>query len=76
MKFTNGFWLMKDGILPQYAIEYSDHCLNGTELTVYASSKHISNRGDTLNSGLLTVQISSPRNDVIKVSITHFDGAV
>ena len=44
MKFTNGFWLMKDGILPQYAIEYSDHCLNGTELTVYASSKHISNR--------------------------------
>lgn len=75
MKFTSGYWLMRKEIAPLYAVEYADHRVFGTELAVYAPSKHIGDRGDALNSGLLTVYISSPMENVIKVSIRHFEGA-
>lgn len=76
MKFINGYWLMKDGIVPTYAVEYADHSFDGNELTVYTQSKHINHRGDQLNIGTLTVRLTSPRKDIIKVSVTHFEGAV
>ena len=76
MKFINGYWLMKDGIVPTYAVEYADHHINGNELTVYTASKRINDRGDQLNMGTLTIRLSSPRKDIIKVSVSHFEGAV
>ena len=75
MKFTSGYWLMRKEITPLYAVEYADHRVFGTVLAVYAPSKHIGDRGDALNLGLLTVYISSPMENVIKVSIRHFEGA-
>lgn len=74
MKFTNGFWQNAEGITPLYAAEYADSRINGSELTVYAPGKHITSRGDCLNLGILTVKLSSPMEDVIKVSLTHFEG--
>ena len=74
MKFTNGFWQTAEGITPLYAVEYADSRVNGSELTVYAPGKHITSRGDCLNLGILTVKLTSPMEDVIKVSITHFEG--
>lgn len=76
MKFIDGYWLMKDGVVPTYAVEYSDHRINGNELTVYTASKRINDRGDQLNIGTLTVRLTSPRKDIIKVSVTHWEGAV
>lgn len=75
MKFTSGYWLMRKEITPLYAVEYADHRVFGTELAVYVPSKHIGDRGDALNLGLLTVYISSPMENVIKISIRHFEGA-
>ncbi len=75
MKFTSGYWLMRKEIAPLYAVEYADHRVFGTELVVYAPSKHIGDRGDALNSGMLTVYITSPMENVIKISIRHFEGA-
>ena len=72
MKFTNGFWALRDEYIPTYAVEYWDHKVSGSELTVYAPAKHQAGRGDVLNLGMLTVKLSSPVEDVIKVSITHF----
>ncbi|MDO4306760.1 MAG: alpha-xylosidase [Eubacteriales bacterium] len=74
MKFTKGFWLTADNITPLYAAEYADCRINGNELTVYAAGKHIASRGDCLNLGLITVRLTSPMEDVIKVSVTHFEG--
>lgn len=74
MKFTKGFWQTADHITPLYAVEYADSRINGNELTIYAAGKHITSRGDCLNLGLLTVRLSSPMENVIKVSITHFEG--
>lgn len=74
MKFTNGYWLMKDEITPDYAVEYADSRMDGNSLYVYAPCKHIADRGDCLNIGMLTIKLSSPMEDVIKVSIVHFAG--
>lgn len=74
MKFTKGYWQIREGITPLYAVEYADSRMQGKELTVYAPGKHITKRGDCLNSGMLTVRLSSPMEDVIKISVSHFDG--
>ncbi len=74
MKFTKGYWQIREEITPLYAVEYADSRIQGSGLTVYAPAKHITNRGDCLNLGMLTVRLSSPMEDVIKVSVSHFDG--
>ena len=38
MKFTNGYWLMRDNIEPLFAVEYADHGIQGDQLTVYAAT--------------------------------------
>ena len=76
MKFTNGYWLMREEIMPDYAVEYADSRIDGNDLYIYAPAKHISGRGDSLNTPMLTVKLSSPMEDVIKVSVVHFAGAL
>lgn len=65
---------MKKEIAPLYAVEYAGHEVNGRELTVYAVGSHIRNRGDCLNVGMLTVRLYSPMEEVLHVSVTHFEG--
>ena len=76
MKFTNGYWLMKKEIDAAFAVEYYAHEVRGRELVLYAATRHIPERGATLNSPLLTVTLSSPMPDVIGVAIVHFDGGI
>ena len=68
MKFTDGYWSVKKEMTPLYAVEYADSRRKGDELTIYAPAKHIAHRGDSLNLGMLTIRLSSPMEDVIKVS--------
>lgn len=74
MKFTDGYWCVKKGITPLYAAEYSSHKVKDKELVLYAPGRHIADRGDCLNLGMLTIRLTSPMEDVIKVTITHFEG--
>lgn len=76
MKFTNGYWRMRDEIEPVYAVEYYDRRISGEELTVYAATRHMTDRGDTLNQPLLTITFYSPMENVIGVSAVHFKGAL
>ncbi|MFW6679915.1 alpha-xylosidase [Lacrimispora sp. AGF001] len=75
MKFTNGFWKIREEITPLYAVEYGGRRINGRELTIYAPGKQIRSRGDILNLGMLTIRITSPMEDVLKISVSHFEGA-
>ena len=76
MKFTEGYWCIKKEITPLYAVEYADSRRNDNELIVYAPGKHIADRGDCLNLGMLTIRLTSPMEDVIRVSVSHFEGTV
>ncbi|MDD2973291.1 MAG: alpha-xylosidase [Lachnospiraceae bacterium] len=75
MKFTNGYWMLRDEMTPVYAVEYAGKRVHGKELVIYAPGKHIHDRGDALNIGMLTIRLTSPQKDVIKVSVNHFEAA-
>ena len=74
MKFTDGYWCVKKEMTPLYAVEYAGSRREGDELVIYAPGKHIESRGDCLNLGMLTIRLSSPMEDVIRVSVVHFEG--
>ncbi len=74
MKFTNGYWLMREGVRAAFPAQAYDIDATPDSLTVYAPTKPIHHRGDTLDGPLLTVQFSAPMADVIRVKLTHFVG--
>jgi len=74
MRFTSGYWNMRPEITPTFAVEYVRHTAQENSLRVLAASRHIGHRGDTLNSGTITVDIDSPMADVIRVRLSHHLG--
>jgi alpha-D-xyloside xylohydrolase len=76
MRFTNGYWLIKDGIEPHFASQAYEAEQKGKELIVYAPDRPVLNRADTLNRTLLTVKYSSPMKNIIRVRISHFEGGI
>ncbi|MEU6387911.1 alpha-xylosidase [Streptomyces sp. NPDC046939] len=74
MKFTDGFWLMRDGVTASYATEVRDVRTDTGRFTAHASVKRVERRGDTLNAPLLTTECFSPAEGVIGVRTTHHAG--
>jgi alpha-D-xyloside xylohydrolase len=74
MKFTDGYWQMRPGMTPHYAEQVHEVEINNDSLTVYAPTKKLQGRGDTLNLALLTLQYSSPMENIIRVKIIHHKG--
>lgn len=74
MKFTDGYWQMRAGYAPHFAEQAYDVETDGRSLTVYAPTRRIGQRGDTLNLPVLTVRYSSPLEGVIRVQVTHHKG--
>ena len=74
VKFTNGYWLLREGVQARYPTQAYDVALESDALVVYAPTERIRHRGDTLNQPLFTVRCSSPTPDVISVRISHFLG--
>src|ERR1700709_2822347 len=76
MKFTDGNWLLQPGVSAHYPAEAHDITQEGDALVVHAPTRPIRHRGDTLQGPLLTIRLDSPMEDVIKVGIVHFTGAI
>lgn len=76
MKFTKGYWMLREEMTPAYAVEYSSHRRFGNDLVVYLPGRHIADRGNCLNIPLLTLTLSSPMEGVIKVSAVHHAGTL
>src|SRR5579859_7349670 len=74
MKFTDGYWRLRPGVTAHYPAQAYDVEAGGDRLTIYAPARTIGQRGDTLNTALLTVELWSPLEDVIGVRLTHFSG--
>lgn len=74
MKFTDGYWRVKDGILLYQAssvtgITYTDHTI-----TVYASGTQAGEGKGGIGGITLTYTLFSPSEDVIGVRLCHHDG--
>jgi alpha-D-xyloside xylohydrolase len=74
VKFTNGYWLLRDGVQASYPAQAYDVTVESDALVVYAPTRPVRHRGDTLNQPLLTVRCSSPAPNVISVRVSHFLG--
>jgi alpha-D-xyloside xylohydrolase len=76
VKFTNGFWLVRDDVTMMRPAGVYDARIDEDSVQVYAPVKPITSRGDTLNTPVITVTFTAPRQDVIAVAIEHWAGAV
>ncbi|MCF6409640.1 alpha-xylosidase [Pseudalkalibacillus salsuginis] len=76
MKFTDGFWLVKEGFDINFAREIRDIQETNEGLTLYAPCKAVRNREDTLNIPQLTIHLSAPSENVIRVQAYHHKGTV
>src|SRR5690348_15704281 len=74
MKFSDGYWMMREGMRAHYPIELHDAAIDGPVLTLLAAAKPIQHRGDTLNTPLVTVECHAPLDDVVAVKIVHHAG--
>lgn len=74
MKFTDGNWMMQPGVRAHYPAEAYEIEALGNQLRVVAATRKINHRGDTLEGPLLTLDISSPRPDIVRIRTTHFVG--
>ena len=75
MKFTDGNWLVAPGVTPHHPAEAFDVTTEGEEVVITAPTRRIRHRGDTLQGPVLTIRLSSPLENVIRVRIEHFTGA-
>lgn len=73
MKFTEGYWLTKEGFTLNHPQECSDYRIDNQTLELFLPYKKVERRGDTLNLGMTTMRLESPQEDIIKVSLVHHD---
>jgi alpha-D-xyloside xylohydrolase len=67
MKFSNGYWLLRDGVSAAYAVDTIDVVADGTTVSVAALTRALVNRGSHLNTPTITVDLSSPAPEVVRV---------
>ncbi len=76
MKFSNGCWLQREGcgcFAPKEAYFIK---IESNKVTICAPTAHITHRGDTLGGINLTLVITSPMEEVLRVQTYHHLGAV
>lgn len=76
MKFSNGCWLFKEGTACFSPCEVYYTTAKDTEVILCAPTHPIQERGDTLGFVNLTIRITSPMPDVLRVQTYHHMGTV
>lgn len=74
MKFTDGFWLLREGVTALHATSLQKVEPSGNGFSALVAPKVVEHRGATLNSALFELEFSSPLPDVIGVRVRHHRG--
>lgn len=74
MKFSNGCWLQKEGTECFTPAEVYFSKTVGDQVQICAPTHKINHRGDTLGGVNLTLKISAPMPEVIRVTTYHYVG--
>lgn len=76
MKYSNGGWLFKEG----YQVDFPAHVYTtrSTEdtLILYAPFRYTSHKGMSLDGGMMTIEVTSPRPNIIGVKTYHHKGGI
>ncbi|MCL2717380.1 MAG: alpha-xylosidase [Lachnospiraceae bacterium] len=76
MKFSNGCWLQKEGCTCFAPQEVYFTKITPTKVTLLAPTARINHRGDTLGGINLTLEITSPAPEIIRLRTYHYKGKV
>lgn len=76
MKFSNGCWLQKEGCACFSPAEVYFTKIEKDKVVLCAPTHKINHRGDTLGGINLTVEITTPMPEVIRVKTYHYKGAI
>ena len=74
MKFTDGYWQLRKGVSAFHPVQVYEVAQEPGAMTVFAPTKKIVTRADTLGQPALTIRFSSPMENVIRVQIFHHTG--
>ncbi len=78
MKFTDGFWMMREGFSALYATQaYAIKVVEGdcgSTLRVLGTPRVVHHRGETLNTATFSLSIDAPAADVMRVRVAHHTG--
>ncbi len=75
MKFTDGAWLIRDGFKINRAREVRFEKIEDSKVTLTVPTFNILNRGMTLGGVYITLEITSPMEDVFKIKAYHHKGS-
>jgi alpha-D-xyloside xylohydrolase len=74
MKFTDGFWLLREGVTALHATHLHKVEQRNNGFKALVAPRIVEHRGATLNSALFELEFSSPLADVIGVRVRHHRG--
>jgi alpha-D-xyloside xylohydrolase len=74
VKFTDGYWQMRAGLTAHFPEQVYEVDVEPDGLTVYAPTRRLTHRGDTLNTPMVSVRVSSPMHNVARIEIQHHKG--
>ena len=76
MKFTDGFWLVRDGYSMRHAahVQRAELLSDKGAISALIAPRIVENRGATLNIGTLDLRLDSPLDDVVRVRVAHHRG--
>ena len=76
MRFSNGHWLSKQGTSCFSPAEVYFTNIEKDKVTLCAPTSPILNRGCTLGGVNLTIEITAPMKEVLRVKVYHYKGVV
>jgi alpha-D-xyloside xylohydrolase len=74
MKFTDGYWLLREGVTASYPAEVLDVSESDGVLEIHAPTRPIRSRGDLMTGPVMTITAHTPMPDVIGLTLTHLTG--
>ncbi|KND40891.1 alpha-xylosidase [Streptomyces stelliscabiei] len=74
MKFTDGYWLLREGVTAAHPVEVLDVTATDGALRIHAPTQPVRHRGDLLKGPVVTIDAHAPMPDVVGVTFTHFEG--
>ncbi|MET7455141.1 alpha-xylosidase [Streptomyces sp. NPDC005574] len=74
MKFTDGYWLLREGVTADHPAQILDVRAHDGVLEMHAPTRPVRHRGDLLTGPVLTISAHAPMPGVIGVTVTHWAG--
>ena len=76
MKFSNGHWLQREGCACFSPAQVYFSRIDPEEVTICAPTYRVNHRGDTLGGVNLTIRITAPYPEVLRIQVCHHLGAL